>query len=95
MQCIIGIPVRLDHVVDGSEKRAVVGDSALQCLHGGRREPGRPVAGAVGESGKDLGLVEEHVLVYKVAEFLVHNPVERKGFDQYPCLGLSGKSSAM
>lgn len=68
--------MRLDHVVDGSEERAIARDSALQCLHGGRSEPGRPVAGAVGESGEDLGLVEEHVLVYEVAEFLVHNPVE-------------------
>lgn len=72
--------MRLDHVIDGPKQPAELGDSARNGLQEGRPERGAtargPVASAVRERRKDLGLVEENVAVDEVAEFAMNHPVE-------------------
>jgi hypothetical protein len=64
-----------DHGVHCLEEGAIAGDEAVQHAEsGGRREPGGPVSGAVGEDGEHVGLVQEDVVVHQVAQLSVNDP---------------------
>jgi hypothetical protein len=59
---------------------AIAGDEALQHAEsrGRRKTAGGLIAGAVGEDGEHVGLVQEDVVVHEVAQLGVNGPV-RKG----------------